>query len=540
MKSSIKRRTRVAAVLAAGTMLLAGCGNGSSSSDDNSSSGDLSLAEIYKTGLVNVKAPSGDPKDGGTLTVADFGEPRVLDPAVTYANGATGGSAMAAIYDTLVRYDYTKGSWEPQLAESLTSDDNITWTLKLRDGVKFTDGTPLNADAVLASQKYYASKYAYQSLLMMANVAETKKVDDTTITYKLRSPWTTFPNMLAQGPGMIMAPAAYKDPAAFKPIGAGPFMFDQYKPGEELTLKANPDYFNGKPHLDGLKFVWLGAVEDKPKLEALTSGNADTAFLRAGNIVEQARKDGLPGMMFGTGMAANFWINVREGHPGADVRVRQAINLAFDVDSFNERAREGGISTKGFFASSSPWYTDVTPPKTNQEEAKKLLKDAMGDGYNGEITYSHGADPTSQKQAVTLKAMLEAVGFKVKLDPLRSVADQVQKIYREHTYDMAIAATTLSDIDPYTRLAGVLGSQSPSNAAGYANPEMDKLLSQLQAADSPETGKSIMAQIEKLWFDEVPGIGIAAGGTFQAWNKDVHGIAPTTEEMVLYDQAWKE
>lgn len=542
MKTPISRRSWFAAAILVGALATAGCSNSSSGGGavtKDTSSGGLSKSEIYTTGLVG-KDKAGDPKQGGTLTVADFGEPRVLNPAQTYANGATGGSAMAAIYDTLVRYDFTSKSFEPQLAESLTSTDDVTWTLKLRDGVTFTDGTPLNADAVLGSLKYYEANYAYQSLLLLANVAEMKKTDDHTVVFKLRSPWATFPNMLAQGPGMIMAPAAYQDPKAFKPIGAGPFVFEKYSPGEELLLKANPKYFNGAPHLDALRFIWLGGADDQPKLDALKSGAADTAFLRDPAVVEKARDSGTAGMMFATGLGDNLWINVRAGHPGADPRVRQAINYAFDPKAYVARTLDGaGLPTKSLFAETSPWFTGVTPPAADLAKAKELLKQAEADGYDGKISYSHAADPSSQAGAVALKAMLEAAGFKVTLDPVRSIADQVKKMYVDHSYDLAVGATTIPDEDPYSRLAGVLGSKSPSNPSGYANPEMDGLLAQLQTADSPDKGKATMTKIEQLWDQDVPGISIAAGGTFEPWNSNVHGIQPTTETMFLYDKAWK-
>ncbi|WP_141014773.1 ABC transporter substrate-binding protein [Nocardioides sambongensis] len=532
------------AALMVSALAFAGCANSSSEDGEggtkDTSDGGLSKSEIYTTGIVGEDG-GGDPVDGGVLTIADFGEPRSLDPTVTYANGATGGSAMAAIYDTLIRYDFESQEFVPQLAESLESDDNVTWTLKLRDGVEFTDGTPLDADAVLASIGYYQGKYAYNSLTMMSNVADTKKVDDLTIEFTMRNPWATFPNMLAGGAGMILAPAAYKDPENFKPIGAGPFTYGKYSPGEELTLDANQDYFDGAPHLDGLKFVWLGAVDDEPKLEALESGAADTAFIRDSEVIEDARDEDVSGMMFATGLGTNLWINNREGRPGEDVRVRQAINYAIDAEAYNTRVNDGsGLPTKSLFADSSPWATDVEPTPADTEKAKELLEEAKADGFDGKITYVHAADASSQAGAVALKAMLDAVGFEVTLDPLRSVADQVQRLYVEHDYDLAIGATTIPDEDPYTRLFGSMNSQSPTNSSGYANPKMDELLVELQAAASPEEGADTMAAIEELWNEDSPGIGMAAGGTFQPWNDNVHGMTPTTETMFLYDDVWKD
>ncbi|MFC0861763.1 ABC transporter substrate-binding protein [Sphaerimonospora cavernae] len=545
MRSHIPLRSRITAALLASCLIVTGCANSSSKNEgvdrggSTGSSEGPSKAEIYTTGLVNAD-DAGTPVKGGTLTVAEYAEARSLNPVETYANGATGGSAMAAVYDELMRYDYKTDSFEPWLAESLTSDDNVTWTLKLRDGVKFTDGTPLNAKAVVGSIGFYQKNYAYNALLLLGNIAEMKATDDLTVVFEARAPWAKFPNMLAQGPGMIMAPAAYKDPKNFKPIGAGPFMLDHYSPGEELVLKANPGYWNGAPNLDALRFVWVGGADDTAKLDSLKNGDVDAVFMRDATAVEEARRAGYPGMMFVTGMGGNLWINVRKGRPGADVRVRQAIDYAFDPKAYMDRLDEGaGLPAKALLPETSPWHTGVEPNKADPEKAKSLLQAAMADGFDGEISYSHSTDASSQAAAVAIKAVLEAVGFKVTLVPLRTVADQVQKLYVDHDYDLAVAGTTIPDEDPYSRLSGVLGSESPSNTSGYSNPEMDKLLGELQAAPGPKDGKAVLAKIEELWKKEVPGIGIEIGGTFQAWQKNVHGLIPTSETMFLYSKAWK-
>lgn len=539
--SSIPHRTRLAAVLAVSALAVSACGSSSSDTGakKQSSSQTLSATKIFATGLTSDDSSAGTPKQGGQLTIADYGEPRSLDPTVTYANGATGGSAMAAVYDELVRYDYPSGKYVPELAESLTSSDNTVWTLKLRDGVKFTNGQPLNAAAVLSSLKYYESKYAFQSNLLLANVASMKATDDLTVVFTLRSPWSGFPNMLAQGPGMIMAPAAYANPKKFKPIGAGPFTYGTYAPGESLVLNANPHYVGGKPYLDSLKFVWIGGTDDQAKVDALKSGTADTAYLRDPEVITKERQAKADGMMFATGLADDLWVNTRAGHPGSDVLVRQAINDAIDVESYVQRVSNGtALATKGIFGPGSPWYTTVSA-QYDTTKAKALLKQAEAKGFNGKVNFTYSASTSAQTSAVLIKAMLEAVGFKVTLVPLRSVADQVQKLYVDHDFDLAIAATSVPDVDPYSRLASTFAATSPSNLAGWSSPAMDKLLAELQAKDTPQEGKSVVAQIQNLWDEQVPGISLDAGGVFQAWNSNVHGVEPNTETMLLYTKAWK-
>lgn len=538
MKTYLTRTSRLAAAVVAGSLALTACGSSSGGTSGNSSP--KSQDATFATGFVGSTTSAGTPKQGGTLTIADYGEPRSLNPTVTYANGATGGSAMSAVYDELVRYDYKTNTFVPELAQSLTSSNNNTvWTLKLRPGTKFTDGTPLNSAAVVGSLKYYEANYAYQSNLMLANVAKTTTPDANTVVFTLRNPWSAFPNMLAQGPGMIMAPAAYANPKAFKPIGAGPFMFGSYAPGESLVLNANPNYVNGRPYLNSLKFIWLGGTADQPKVDALNAGTADVAYVRDPAVASTARANGMQGFMFSSGMNDVLSINTRAGHPGSDPIVRQAINYAINANTYVQRVNNGAaIATKAMFGSASPWYSP-TPEAYDQAKAKELVQQAKAKGFNGNLSYAYSASPSAQAGAVLIQAMLNAVGFNVTLMPLRSIADQVQTMYVTHNFDIAVSSVTLSDVDPYGRLASEYGAQSPSNVSGWSSPQMNQLLAQLEAKDTPDQGKAVMAQIQAMLATEVPEVSLDAAGVFYIWAKDVHGIEPTTETLTLFTKAWK-
>ncbi|QYJ03084.1 ABC transporter substrate-binding protein [Nocardioides panacisoli] len=498
----------------------------------------MSKSDIYTAGVVGVEGDPGEPQTGGTLTIADYSEARSLDPTQTIPNGAAGGNALAAVYDVLMRYDQASDSFEPWLAESLDSDDNQTWTLRLREDVTFSDGTPLDAAAVVGSIGYYMQQAGYNTLLLASNIKDMDPQGEDTVVFTLNRPWTTFPNMLASGPGMIMAPAAYaKDQKEFTPIGAGPFTLDEYQPGEELLLAANTDYWNGAPHLDGLRFVWLGSDDDR--LSSLDDGSVDVANVRAPQTVEQARRDGFAGIMVPNGLSAMFWLNNREGSAGSDVRVRQAINHAIDPEVYFDRVSNGaGLPSRNIYSPNAPYYTEVETSEFDPEKAEELLTEAKADGYDGKLTYIGQSDQASQTGAVTIKGMLEAVGFEVETDLLRNVADQTQRIYVTHDYDVAVSAMSIPDEDPYSRLATNMNSQSPQNPSGYGNDEMDKLIAELQTAEGDEA-EDLLEQINQLWQDTVPGVAMGAGAFFFPWNEDVHGITTTSELIMLFGDAWK-
>lgn len=525
-------RDRWAVMLFVGALVVTGC------ADSTKGEAKVSKDDIYVTGIVGTDDDPGTPTTGGTLTIAEYAEPRSLDPTETYANGAVGGNALAAVYDTLMSYDFDTHKTEPRLAKSLSTKDSRTWQLKLRRGVKFTDGRSMDAEAVVASMRRYLDRRAYNASLVSQNLKSIEAKGDATVVVRLKTAWPTFANALAGGLGMVTAPAAYADPEKFQPIGAGPFVFESHAPGEELVLSANKDYWNGAPHLDKLRLVWLGA--DSAKMDSFKAGEVNAALIRAAGDVEDAISAGTPGMMAANGMSSVLWINTRKGRPGADVRVRQAVDAAIDPSIYLNRVNgeDRGLPTKSLFPESSPWFSGVEPNAVDPGKAEELLDAAKADGFDGTLTIVGGGDRASQDGLLALTAMLEKVGFTIDFKPQRTIADQTKTIYVDHDFDLAVGAATLADEDPYTRLNGSLNSASLSNPSGYASKDMDALLRKLQAAHSPADGKEITAQIEELWKRDVPGTSLAAGGFFFAWADEVHGVVPTSESMFHFDKVW--
>lgn len=534
MKRAPRTRVRLAAALAVAAMLTSAC-----ASPDDGGSGKQQKAERgrYEFGSIGDQPTGGKPVRGGTLRFADYGEARSLSPAVTYATGASGGSALAAVYDVLMRYDTAAKKYRPWLAKSLDSSDDLkTWTLKLRDGVRFSDGTPLDADAVVASIAWYQKSKGADTALLAPNIAKTQATDDSTVVFTLRSPWATFPAMLAQAPGMIVAPAAYAS-KTFRPIGAGPFTLGTYAPQEEMVLKANKKYWKGEPYLDALRFTW--PLSDRSKLDALNDGTVDVTYMRSPDVVDDAVHEGHPGELTLTGLGNVITINNRAGRPGADLRVRKAMALALDPKLDTERSYDGkGLPGKEIFPPESRLHSTVKPLGIDLDKAKELLAEAKKDGYDGALTYMDGTDPVSRAKAVVTKAMLERVGFKVKLDMVPSIADRVAKTYVEHDFDISRGGVSVSESDPYHRLQGVLNSKSYGNPGGYASKKMDALLVELQAADSDAATQRILDSIQTLFNEDVPVVNLGAGAGLTAWGKNVHGIVPTDEYMALFGEAW--
>lgn len=513
--------------------LIVGC---ASETDDNASTSDAGGADF---GLIGVADAPNEPVKGGVLTYADVTEVRSLDPTLTYATASGGGTQLAAVYDVLVRHDPERQEFVPWLAESLdANEDHTEWTLGLREGVTFSDGTPFDAEAVVGSLDYFIENGGSDAPLLSANIDTYRVEDDRTVVFELNKPWSSFPNMLAQGAGMIVAPAAIAG-KEFTPIGAGAFTFDRYRPSEELVLKANPTYWRGKPHLDALRFVVLPSP--KATMDSLKNGDVDAALLIYAPEEREAREIGLPGYRDLTDVHPVLWINQREGTAGADLRVRRAIALATDAGLYNQRVDAGeGIVSTSVFPEESRWHSGASAPEIDLAEATALVEEAKADGFDGKLVYVDDSDPRSKNEAVVIESMLERVGFEVETEYASSVADKMQRLYVDHDYDLATGGLGISEADPFHRLHAGLSSTSYSNLTGYADQEMDDLLAELQGATEGAEREAAVRAIEEHWYETVPGVTLGAGAWYVTWQKEVHGMTPVAEFMMLFGEAWIE
>lgn len=191
VKSSF--RLKCAAAVAVGALALTGCAN-TASGEDAAGGGRTPPA----AGFIGEQEASENPAPTPQLTFSTQSLAGFLDPMRTAARGESGGSELAAVYDVLMRYDSATNKFEPRLAESLTEEPGgLTWTLKLRPDVRFSDGTPLDANAVVHSIDRYNTGRGDGSAVWTAAVESTTAVDPSTVAFHLHNSWPTFPSMLA-------------------------------------------------------------------------------------------------------------------------------------------------------------------------------------------------------------------------------------------------------------------------------------------------------------------------------------------------------
>jgi peptide/nickel transport system substrate-binding protein len=463
---------------------------------------------------------------GGELTFAVYSEARGLDPVVVAGGGTAGMTEAIALYDTLVRYDAETGTFEPQLAESIEPNDDLTeWTLTLRPDATFGNGNPVTAEAVrysVARHQDPANRAsAYQDTLQIAGM---EVVDERTLVFTLEEPWGTFPSLLADMPGMVVDPSVVDergeafatDPSG---AGAGPYEVTTFRPGEEIVFEAKDDWWGGPVCIERLRFVDIPT--EQATYDALELGEVDVAFLREPQIVAEAVDAGFDhhGELVHLG---NFlMINSGLNDPvAADVRIRQAVAHAVDQSVVDERAAGGaGLPTNTIVADDSPISPGVDGPAADPDQASELVEEAKADGWDGSISLVCG--DSTPDQGITLEAQLEAVGFDVELDQVPTT-DLVQRVFVDHDYELACSGAGVSEASPAVRLERFFGS---GNAlTGFGDEGFDAALRELKAASSPGEMQVAMEDVQEVWNETVPGVSLSAVENVIAWNDRVHGL----------------
>ncbi|GAA1111158.1 ABC transporter substrate-binding protein [Nocardioides dubius] len=533
MKSRHPRiRLASLATLALAAGLLAGCAEESKGDDGKAADSGSSIFEI---GLVGDSA-AGDPFAGGRLDVSSYSELRTFDPVGVIAGGLSGGTELAAIYDVLLRYDPEQGEYQPQLAEGISADDAFTtWTLTLRPDVTFSDGTPVDADAVVGSIERYLAEGGGQATLFQRKVKATKAIDERTVEFTMTEPWADFEYMLATAPGMIVAPAAYAG-KEFTPIGAGPFTFVHYRPTEELLLKANPAYWGGAPNLAELRFRNVQTAQGT--LDVVRTGDADVAVLREPNVIADAVDADLAGSMNVVSMGVGLIVNSREGIDTAEVLVRRAISQALDPQVIIDRSYAGiGLPGTQMFADESRWRGKVEGPQIDVDAAKELVEQAKAKGFDGTIRYL-GIAKVSQNTGVAIEAMLGRIGITVEAEYVPGAAEMIQRVFVDRDFDLAGWSFGTPDAGVFPELFESFHSESNGNAGGYSSEVMDGLIADLGSATSVEDQQQILDRIQEEWNATVPAIVFGAQPEFVTWGEQVGGVRPHVDSMVLFDQAW--
>jgi peptide/nickel transport system substrate-binding protein len=480
-------------------------------------------------------------KAGGSLTFGEFIQPVSLDPAMTTgAKGVIGGAEDLAIYSALLRYDRSSGKFEPWVAQSLTPNANASeWTLKLRPGVVFGNGDPLNAAAVKASIQRFGDAALRSSMAAhLPNIADMSVVDDMTVVFKLTSPWGSFPSLLAGEYGMIVnTKVATSLGASFatmpKGAGVGPYEPTKFTPNEEIVLQAKTNWWGGPICIQQLRFVRIAGAQ--PTYDALKAGTVNMAFLREPIPIDQARTDKYSVVVNPQSAGSMVFINNRPTAPGNDLRVRQAIAASIDPVVIDQRANAGkGTPTSALIGPTSRWFTGAAGTTYDPAKAKQLLQTVISEGrYDGSIKLLCTDTPQGREVALGIETQLRATGFKVDTQFMSTITAAMN----QGNFELACNGINLSDSAPDISLAQQFMSTNSLRVA-FKNAEFDAALARLKAASDEASVKAALKGVQDIWNQQVPSVVLGTTDEAIVSANKIRGLQYTQDTNVIFEKAY--
>lgn len=433
----------------------------------------------------------------GTLTVALDAEPPSLDPAGNSLSLANG-SIYNGVYDTLMEPVFGKDP-VPGLAETVTeSTDRLSWTLKIRSGVTFHDGTPLDAAAVVTNiERFRASPYVGTGL---TNIVEVDSPDAMTVVVKLQMPWAAFPVVLA---GMTIAsPNSVLDAAeaARNPVGTGPYVFKEWVPNDRVTLVRNEQYWNGTPRLASITFKFI--IDETARLTAFQAGDVDAMTTIVQATVDEATNDGFRAVVPPiTGYGLVHLNNKVE--PLNDKRVRKAMELAVDHSALAEAFGYSDYDVEGYgiLPPSNEWFSaPPEKPKFDLEGAKALLAE-YGKPVKFTIKLLKGSQDIADSFDVMAEMWKEA-GMDVTIE---SVPDLTSLITSVLTGDYEAAAWLAGiSVDADLTFYPLLHTKGASNYSKYSSSAMDAAIEEGRSGATKEARMASYAKVQEIFRDEMP------------------------------------
>ena len=457
-----------------------------------------------------------------------------LDPHVS-GNGVSN-TITNSMYETLVWFDENL-ELKPLLAKSWTvSDDGLDYTFVLNEGIKFHDGEPFNAESIVAN---YERAKSDSSLRLASQTAmwDSVTVDsEYQVTIHLKEPNNTFLNKLAQV--RIVSPKAIKelgkDGLAKQSAGTGPFILSERVDGGYTKMVRNENYWQDGPKVDTL--TWRVVPEDGARVAMLQTGEADIISPLPAIQVDKLKDDAsldvlnLGGLTYRYATLNKNYTLADGRKPLDDVRVRQAMNYAFDSEAYTQVVFQGYASVPtSLFASSVPYYAEQTPYTADVEKAKSLMSEA---GYSDGVPINIWVDNTTieMQGAEFLKQQLAQINIDVNVVPMDSttIADMTSAPEDKTEVQMWYVNWSSGDYSADGSMRNILhGDKYPPsgyNTAFYNNAEFNKCLDDaLKTTDTDEITK-LYAQAQSIAWEECPWIFLGVDNSLIGQKKYVKGI----------------
>ncbi len=436
----------------------------------------------------------------------------------------------------------------PMLAESYeVSEDAKTFTIHLRKGVKFHDGTDFNAAAVKANFDRVTNPDNHlKRYVLFSNIAATEVVDDQTVRLQLKEPFASMINVLAHPSAGIISPAALqkwgKD-VAFHPVGAGPFKFVSWNPTDELKVAKNEAYFKpGLPKVDSITFKPV--PENGARVAMLQTGQAQYIYPMAPEQVKALQGNPDIDVIDAPSIIELYVALNTAKKPFDDLRVRQAMNYAVNRKAYAKIVWSGFADVPdSILPPAIPFHKSEGEWPYDPAKAKQLLAEAgYPNGFEAEIWC--GTLTTSVRSAEFLQQQLGQVGIKLKITPLETglrvhmVDESTRETTKLQMFYSGWSAST-GEADWAIRPLLATESQPPHswNLSFYNSPEVDNLIHQGLAV--PDTAKraDIYGKIQDIVWKDAPWIYLGVQHQPQGRRKTLTGVYQLPDASLMVEDA---
>ncbi|MBM7570043.1 glutathione ABC transporter substrate-binding protein [Aquibacillus albus] len=461
-----------------------------------------------------------------TLIVARLSDAENLDPHFSSSINAAS-IFHESIYEGLIKRDKDM-EFQPLLATEWDQLDSETWEFKLREGVEFHDGTPFTAEAVKRTfERVLDEEVASPKAGLFSVIKEIKIVDDYTVQFILTEPFSPLLSILANHEGGILSPTAideYGRDLGQHPVGTGPFKFESWNPGQDITITRDEEYWGEKPKIK--EVVYKVVPEDATRIAMVETGEAHVAEpipvseierIKSSEDMDLYRSDAMGTIYIGF----NFKEEVFQ-----DVRVRQAINYAINTEAIQEGVFNN-VGSKALSVIPSKvfgYHSGIQEYGYDINKAKELLKEAgYSDGFETTIWTMDQKERISLAEVV--QSQLKGIGIDVEVKVLEYGAWSEAAANGETGMFISSWRNATGDADYIQYHLFHSSSQgSTGNYFFYENPRVDELIEQGRQEYDEDKRIEIYEEIQDIEIEEAVFVPVHYLENTAAIGKNVKGL----------------
>ena len=495
-------------------------------------------------GIANVTSPTtasnSAVQPGGAVTMLTVADITGFDPA-TIANTGADGLAPSAVFDTLLYADPAAGTISPQIATSMTSTDGVTWVLKLRSGVKFTDGTAYDAAAVKFNWERLQDPINHAVRATQANQIQTMEVVDAqTLKITLRSKYTVFPVAVTLMP-FIGSPTAMQSKGAgfaTDPVGAGPYVLKTWQKDSQMTLVRNPSYWNApRPYLDQIVVRPVG--DESQRAATFSSNQANVIVVESPQTADQLNKagSGTPNKLVLNG-GVSVLFNTTKG-PFKDARARQAVAQALDLNDYSKSV-DGGLvdPVDSLFRHDSPFYdATLTQLSFNATKAQQLF-DQLASERGGPLQFTLTAS-SAQTQTAAAQYVQAALNKynNVKVTVQSEPPAQHAANCSAGTFDAACTTVNGFD-DPEPGWTAMFTCNAAPSPTGWCDTKFDSSVVDNQQTLDPKQRVADIKTAQTQFYADVPALYLERRTVWTFTAPDIRDFRFANDGTLLVDRVW--